>query len=476
MVYNLKFDKNPIFKKFPKINKQYTRGNKLNVKIFEYAPNVFLYLRLIDNITAEDIVNSFNPELYKDNNSIEGSKGKGGSFFISSNNNLFIIKTVSRNETDTIIKYILPKYTRHMKRNCNNSLLCPIYGLYSIEFSEGNNTYFIVMRNIIGPYKDLILRQYDLKGSTVNRIENVDDEIINQGKITDKPKTNVYRNNSLLLNINQNLKIKKTLKDLNFNAIDKYLNLDESSTNNFLTQLEEDSYMLSETDLIDYSLFVLVLDLRNLKKICRQSNVLMDECDNLFFKKKSNKMFNFIKNRISDIISNNNNNIDVYQEKKDNNKNFFNFNYNLNLKELLLGNNNKSINDLSNIDIKKKGSQLVNYKDTKDKLVEKSLLLNPENDKIYKKFIYSSKCKNFAYIFSIIDYFQEYNILKVLESNYKVFTKSGLEKKGVSCMPPEDYYERFVEYITSKCYDYEDIELVKLKEKDCLLNIVELQN
>jgi len=180
---------------------------------------------------------SFKPE--KNVQTIEKSKGKGGSFFLSSFDQLFLIKTLTRDETDTFTKYLLSKYTKHMKRY-PNSLLCPIYGLFSLEFSRGTHIYFIIMRNIIGPFRSTILRQYDLKGSTHNRRES--------------------------LNIKTNLK-DQTLKDLNFNDLEGKIFLGKRDTETVSNQLEEDSYMLSENDLMDYSMLLTVIRPDNLEQI-----------------------------------------------------------------------------------------------------------------------------------------------------------------------------------------------------------------
>ena len=104
-----------------------------SIKIHQYAPKPFHFLKCMDRVCNVDMIKSFKPE--ENVSKIEKSKGKGGSFFISTSDDQFLMKTVTRNETDAIIKFFLSKYARHIKRY-PNSLLCPIYGLFSLEFSK----------------------------------------------------------------------------------------------------------------------------------------------------------------------------------------------------------------------------------------------------------------------------------------------------------------------------------------------------
>ena len=90
-------------------------------------------MKCLDLVNNKSMFESFKPE--KNVSTIEKSRGKGGSFFISTSDDMFLLKTVTRDETDSITKFFLYKYTKHLKRY-PNSLLCPIYGLFSLEFSE----------------------------------------------------------------------------------------------------------------------------------------------------------------------------------------------------------------------------------------------------------------------------------------------------------------------------------------------------
>lgn len=58
--------------------------------------------------------------------------GKSGSFFFFSYDNKFLIKTLGSKEKSILMKN-LDKYLDHIKKSKNKSLLCRIYGLYTIK-------------------------------------------------------------------------------------------------------------------------------------------------------------------------------------------------------------------------------------------------------------------------------------------------------------------------------------------------------
>ena len=68
--------------------------------------------------------------------------------------------------------------------------------------------------------------------------------------------------------------------------------------------------------------------------------------------------------------------------------------------------------------------------------------------KHYRKYIFKGLNENIIYIISIIDYLQTYNFYKYLETNLKFYIKSRPDDiRAISCVPPEIYYERFVNFI-----------------------------
>ena len=203
----------------------------LNVNIVEYAPKCFCYLRQLEDINLNDMVKSFLPS-----NNREGmrkSAGKSGSFFISTDNQEYMIKTLKKDEFELIKKSFLKEYIKYIKKN-PNSLICRIYGMYSLAQYGGTEVFVIVMRNVIGSLKNNIVAKFDLKGSTINReLKELDMSKIDNG----------------------------VMKDVNFNDIEFgiLVNNDNILKINFTAQ--NDSTFLASMDLMDYSLFVVKLSL-----------------------------------------------------------------------------------------------------------------------------------------------------------------------------------------------------------------------
>ena len=89
--------------------------DNINVNIIEYAPACFAYLRALEDINIDDIVNSFLP-----NNNREGMKKsaeKSGSFFISTDNQEYMIKTLKKEEFEFIRNSFLREYINYIQKN-----------------------------------------------------------------------------------------------------------------------------------------------------------------------------------------------------------------------------------------------------------------------------------------------------------------------------------------------------------------------
>ena len=202
----------------------------LNVNIIEYAPKIFAFLRNLEKIDIDQKINSFLPKNNKQG--ISESQGKSGSFFISTDDNQFMIKTLRVDEFDLIRKTFLNEYVKYLTRN-ESSLLCRIYGMYNIIMSQGDEMLIIVMRNVIGEFKDNIIAKFDLKGSSKNRISEFD----------------MAKSDS------------STMKDLNFNQMEHGIMLSKKNIKKFRKLTYLDSRFLRQMDLMDYSLFLVKLTL-----------------------------------------------------------------------------------------------------------------------------------------------------------------------------------------------------------------------
>ena len=202
----------------------------LDVTVIEYAPKIFAYLRNLEHIDIDSMAESFLPKNNK--NGISESQGKSGSFFISTDDNQYMIKTLRVDEFDLIRKTFLNEYVSYITKN-TSSLLCRIYGMFNIILSQGDEMLIIVMRNVIGEFKNNIIAKYDLKGSSANRKANFDMEKSDSS----------------------------TMKDLNFNEFEKGIMISRDAIVRFRKITKYDSIFLSQMELMDYSLFLVKLTL-----------------------------------------------------------------------------------------------------------------------------------------------------------------------------------------------------------------------
>ena len=203
----------------------------LNIKVINYAPKSFAYLRQIENIDIDKMIQSFLPKNNK--NGLSKSQGKSGSFFISTDDNKYMIKSLKSDEIDLIRNGFLTKYIQHIDNTKNKSLLCRLYGMFNIILAQGDEILIIVMRNVIGDLKDNTVVKFDLKGSTYKRKTDFDDNNFNN----------------------------KVMKDLNFNEIEKNIMISQSSINQLRNIIAQDSKFLCNSGLMDYSLFLVKITL-----------------------------------------------------------------------------------------------------------------------------------------------------------------------------------------------------------------------
>lgn len=347
---------------------------KFSIQCVEYSPYVFNYLRQMDNVSNEMIISSMLPMNNK--NGIKETEGKGGAFFINSDDYEFILKTITEQEYKIMMKLLHNKMVEYFKIN-QNSIICRIYGVYKIKIDTGllqsDEIYFILMKNVVGSFIENLLCKYDLKGSSLNRkveYKNVD---------------------------------KTVMKDLNFNEVEEVFLLNKEDSKKLLNICEKDSHFLYSSGIMDYSLFVAKISLNN------------DEIKSLFgsdHRKATEKQFLEMIGQVresarSSLLSNE--------------------------KELEDNNDNKDENENENL-IENKGDN-IRFKE--------------ENIGCLKKYLYPSLKGDIAYIMSIIDYFQIYNLQKNIETQYKKF-KAGVQKRDISSVPPDEYRERFIDFVKKK--------------------------
>ena len=203
----------------------------LDIKIEEFAPKCFAYLRNLENINTIDMVEQFLPKNNK--KGISESQGKSGSFFISTDDSKYMIKTLKVEEFDLIKNSFLYKYCKYLAKN-PKSLLSRLYGMYNLNVNQGkDNILIIVMRNVIGDFQNNIIAKFDLKGSSFKRKSKFDIEKIDI----------------------------KTMKDNNFDEIEHKIFLSKESCDKLRKMCKNDSEFLRDMELMDYSLFLIKISL-----------------------------------------------------------------------------------------------------------------------------------------------------------------------------------------------------------------------
>ena len=228
------------FKAFTKVKVDNHLYNKENMpshfKVKEYCPLVFRNLRerfLIDDI---DYVNSFT----KHQPISTSSAGRSGAKFYQSYDHLFVLKTLTSDEVESM-HHLLKEYHPYVVERHGKTLLPQYLGMYRLTV-EGTETYIVVMRNICSSSLT-IHRKYDLKGSTVDR------EASEKEKGKEIP----------------------ILKDNDFTKDGERIFVPDHWKVRFLEMLEADCAFLVKKNIMDYSLCVAIHD-------CEKAEQEMMEC------------------------------------------------------------------------------------------------------------------------------------------------------------------------------------------------------
>ncbi|KAL1526215.1 hypothetical protein AB1Y20_014941 [Prymnesium parvum] len=199
-----------------------TPGHNADVFTFkDHAPLAFRHLREHWGVDAQEYMVSICGE-----HSLRelGTPGKSGAVFYLTEDNKFLIKTVSRKESK-FLRQILPNYYNYVMRSAN-TLVPRFLGLIRITNAQRRNIRLVIM-NYLMPEEYHIHEKYDLKGSTLGRYATEEE----------KRDANV------------------TLKDLDFHhkialPPKKYAMLKE--------QIEADSQWLRTLRIMDYSILCLL--------------------------------------------------------------------------------------------------------------------------------------------------------------------------------------------------------------------------
>ena len=212
----------------------------------EYCPVIFNRLRLLEGLSKEDFLKSLDPEanektLFTTSPEVGGS----GSLFIFTEDNHFVIKILQKSEREYFIRDLLVDYLGHIEKNCN-SLLNRIFGIFTIKIPGLAPLDLMLTQSLLA---GSVVRYYDLKGSSYNRL-------------------------SVSMS---NLGFKGPFKDSDFLAHEEKICLGAIDRENLTASIVKDFDMLLMHGIMDYSLIVTVL--RN-----KAGGSFMDTHHNLWYR------------------------------------------------------------------------------------------------------------------------------------------------------------------------------------------------
>lgn len=204
-----------------------------DIRVIEYSPDVFAFLRERDGFNNDILRESLDPEVNKQSvfRAGEGS-GKSGSFFFFSADQNFIIKTMTNSDFKAFQRIQKAYFTRVCTDK--HSLLARIYGIYSVMMEDKEPVTLVVMGNTMKKAERHI-GVFDLKGSMVKRS-------VKKSQISSK---------------------KTTLKDKNLLEMSKekiWLNFKEEDMKQIITSMKRDAEMLRKFNLMDYSLLLCITE------------------------------------------------------------------------------------------------------------------------------------------------------------------------------------------------------------------------
>jgi 1-phosphatidylinositol-4-phosphate 5-kinase len=197
-------------------------------KFKDYTPKVFHHLRERFGVNADEYKRSLGG--YYDFIEFQ-SNSKSGQFFFFSHDGRFMIKTQTRAES-MFLRRIIPHYFKYVVEN-PDTFLPRFYGLHRIKMAHlGKITHFTVMHSVFdsSAYDDCMTAIFDLKGSWVGRAATAEEKARPPGKF-------VFKDNDL---VEQRRKFR----------------LGSERAAKMLAQLRKDADWLKQMQIMDYSLLV----------------------------------------------------------------------------------------------------------------------------------------------------------------------------------------------------------------------------
>ena len=244
------------------------RFNNIQFKILSFSPFVFHHIRLIDNISIDDILSSLDPiNNMKKIKSMKVSGGRGNNCIISTWDKKLIIKTVDTTERKILIEKMIIDYHCLMKES--RSLLSRIYGMFKIELKDKGTINVMIQRNMNDLPLITKLLTFDFKGSTVDR-QSIDESDV---KLNKPDLIKKYKN--------------KVLKDIDLGILDMKFTLSFNDWQHLMSVIDSDSMFLQNYEVTDYSLLVFVHKYRK-EDIIKNKN-----CTRIISSKDNKYIFNF---------------------------------------------------------------------------------------------------------------------------------------------------------------------------------------
>jgi 1-phosphatidylinositol-4-phosphate 5-kinase len=230
-----------------------------DIVVTEFAPDVFSFLRQKDGYSNKTLELSLDPDNNKEKVFKAGeSQGKSGSFFFFSQDQKFIIKTMTDSDFNAFMR-LFRSYFRHVCSPKTRSLLARVYGVYSVKMGTQKPVKLVVMGNtmLVENFNN-VRGVFDLKGSMVNRYC--------PGETN--PKATV-KDRNLLEICRENIYLQFKIKDI------RQIN----------DRLREDALLLKLYNLMDYSLLLCIEENKTF-----QGESAVTLCENFREKKAKNKL------------------------------------------------------------------------------------------------------------------------------------------------------------------------------------------
>ena len=244
------------------------RFNNIQFKILSFCPFVFHHIRLIDNISIDDILSSLDPiNNLKKIKSMKVTGGRGSNCIFNTWDKKMIVKTVDTTERRILVEKMIVDYHCLMKESV--SLLSRIYGIFKIELKDKGSINVMIQRNMNDLPAQTKLLTFDFKGSTVDRQSISNDDI----KLSKQELLNKYKN--------------IVLKDLDLKIIGMNFVIDFNDWQKLMSVIDSDSMFLQNYEVTDYSLLIFV------HKYRKEDIIKNKDCSRIIQSKNNKYIFNF---------------------------------------------------------------------------------------------------------------------------------------------------------------------------------------